>query len=78
MELDQPKKQVKQVTQEAQQSKEEELDTVELQKKLANMVMKVKDEQTKWKEERVECPTATSSFLSGRNGLEGNQDEGCG
>ena len=50
--LNESKKQAKKVTQEAPQSKEEEMDVAELQKKLASMVKRVKDEQVKWKEEK--------------------------
>ena len=77
VELNETKKQVKQVNQEAQQSKEEGMDAVELQKKLANMVKKVKDEQAKWEGERRSAQPPLPPF-SGGNGLEGNQDEGCG
>ena len=40
VELNEPKKQVKQVTQEAQQSNEEGRDAAELQKKLVSMLKK--------------------------------------
>ena len=63
VELNEPKKQVKQVTQEAQQSKEEEMDAAELQKKLANMVKKVKDEQAKWKEEKLSAQQPPPPFF---------------
>ena len=49
VDLNEPKKQVKQVTQEFQQSKEEEMDAAELQTKLANMVRRVKDDQANGK-----------------------------
>ena len=42
VELNEPRKQVKQATQESQQRKEEGMDAAELQKKLANMVKKRK------------------------------------
>ena len=51
VELNEPKKQVKQANQEIQQNKEEEKDVVELQKNLSLMVKRAKDEQVKWKEE---------------------------
>ena len=50
VELNVPKKQVKQVNQEDQHNKEEEKDAVELQKNLSLMVKRVKEEQVKWKE----------------------------
>ena len=40
--LDEPKKQAKKVSQEALQSKEQEMDVAELQKKLASMMKRVK------------------------------------
>ena len=52
VELNEPKKQVKQANQETQQNKEEEKDVVELQRKLSIMVKRVKDEQVKWREEK--------------------------
>ena len=63
VELNVPKKQVKQVTQEAQQSKEEGMDVVELQKKFENMVKKVKDEQAKWKEEKFSAQPPPHPFF---------------
>ena len=51
-ELNEPKKQVIQANQEAQQNKKEEEDAVELQKNLSLTVKRVKSEQVKWKEEQ--------------------------
>ena len=53
VELNEPRKQVKQATQESQQRKEEGIDAAELQKKLANVVKKTKVEQAKWKDEKL-------------------------
>ena len=63
VELNESKKQVKQVTQEVQQSNEEEIDATELQKKLANMVKRVKDEQVNWKEERSSAQLPPPPFF---------------
>ena len=78
VELNEPKKQVKQVTQEVQQSKEEGIDAAELQKKLANMVKRVKDEQAKWKEERLSAQSTPPPFFQEEMDSRGNQDEGRG
>ena len=74
-----PKKQIKQVTQESQQSKEEGMDVAELQKKLASMVKKVKDEQVQMErgKRRAHFPPPPPSLLSRGNEIEVNQGESC-
>ena len=63
VELNEPRKQVKQATQESQQRKEEGMDAAERQKKLANMVKKAKVEQGKWKEERSSAQPPPRPFF---------------
>ena len=78
VELNDPRKQVKQATQESQQRKEEGIDAAELQKKLANMVKQRKMNKPNGKKKKNCVHNLRRLRFSRRNGSEVNQDEGRG